>query len=51
MKSKDVLRLLKITRPTLTKYIKEGWITGTKTKNGFYNYDYSVYKFLNKYYI
>ena len=49
MKSKDVLRLLKITRPTLTKYIKEGWITGTKTKNGFYDYDDdSVYKFLNK---
>ena len=30
MKSKVVLILLKITRPTLTKYIKEGWINGTK---------------------
>ena len=48
MKSKEVLRLLKITRLTLTKYIKEGWITSTKTKNGFYNYDNSVCKFLNK---
>jgi putative resolvase len=49
MKSKDMLRLLKITRPTLTKYIKDGWITGTKNKNGFYDYDDdSVYNFLNK---
>jgi putative resolvase len=49
MKSKDMLRLLKITRPTLTKYIKGGWITGTKNKNGFYDYDDdSVYNFLNK---
>ena len=30
MKSKVVLILLKITRPTLTKYIKEGWINDTK---------------------
>jgi putative resolvase len=49
MKSKDMLRLLKITRPTLTKYIKGGWITGTKNKNGFYDYDDdSVYNFLNE---
>jgi len=33
MKSKDVLRLLKITRPTLTKYIKDGWIIGTEDLN------------------
>jgi len=49
MKSKDVLRLLKITRPTLSKYIKIGWVSGVKNKNGFYEYDdESVYKFLNK---
>ena len=49
MKSKDALRLLKITRPTLTKYVKSGWITGTLQKNGFYDYnDDSIYKFLNK---
>lgn len=39
MKSSEALRLLKITRPTLTKYIRDGWITGTKQDNGFYNYD------------
>ena len=49
MKSKDVLRLLKITRPTLTKYIKKGWVTGTLKKNGMYDYDdESVYTLLNK---
>lgn len=49
MTSKDVLRLLSITRPTLTKYVKEGVIKATKLPNGRYDYDEeSVYKFLNK---
>ena len=26
MKSKDVLKILKVTRPTLTKYVKDGKI-------------------------
>ena len=49
MKSHEVLNVLRITRPTLTKYVKEGLIKGTKLPNGWYDYDEeSVYKFLNK---
>ena len=49
MTSKEVLRILGITRPTLTKYIKNGTIKGTMLPNGRYDYDEeSVYKFLNK---
>lgn len=49
MKSKDVLSLLRITRPTLCKYVKDGMITGTKLPNGQYDYnEESVYNFLNK---
>lgn len=49
MKSNEVLRILGITRPTLTKYIKDGTIRGTLLPNGRYEYDEeSVYKFLNK---
>lgn len=49
MKSNEVLRLLKVSRPTLTKYIKEGFITGIKKENGYYDYDEdSIYKFLNR---
>ncbi len=49
MKSKDVLRILRVTRPTLTKYVKEGTIKVTRMPNGQYDYDEeSVYKFLNK---
>lgn len=49
MKSKDVLRILRVTRPTLTKYVKEGIIKVTRMPNGQYDYDEeSVYKFLNK---
>ncbi|GKU83014.1 IS607 family transposase [Niallia sp. NCCP-28] len=49
MKAKDVLRILSITRPTLTKYVKEG-IIGTNTlPNGRYDYiEEDVYAFLNK---
>lgn len=49
MTSKEVLRLLGVTRQTLTKYVKQGVIKVTTLPNGRYNYDdESVYKFLNK---
>lgn len=49
MKSKEVLELLQITRPTLTKYVKEGIIKTTTLPNGRYDYDKeSVYKLFNK---
>lgn len=47
MKSKEVLKILGVTRTTLTKYVKEGTIKVTKMKNGYYNYnDDSVYAFI-----
>ncbi len=49
MKSNEVLRLLQITRPTLTKYVKQGLIKTTTLFNGRYDYDKeSVYKLFNK---
>jgi len=49
MKSKEVLNLLKITRPTLTKYVKTGVILVVKKINGQYDYDKdSVYNVFNK---
>lgn len=49
MKTKQVLNLLKITRPTLTKYVKTNVIQVTLLPNGRYDYDdQSVYQFLNK---
>lgn len=49
MKSNEVLRVLGVTRPTLTKYVKEGVIKVSVLPNGRYDYDEeSVYKFLNK---
>lgn len=49
MRANEVLRLLRITRPTLTKYVKEGLIKVDKLPNGRYEYDSdSVYSFLNK---
>jgi predicted site-specific integrase-resolvase len=49
MKASEVLRILQITRPTLTKYVKEGKLKVTKRGNGQYDYDSdSVYKMLNK---
>ena len=48
MKSKDVLKLLQITRPTLTKYVKNGTIKTITMPNGQYDYDKdSVYKLFN----
>jgi len=49
MRSKEVLNILRITRPTLTKYVKNGTIKASLMPNGQYNYDdESVYAFLNK---
>lgn len=39
MRSADVLRALKITRPTLTKYVKEGLIRVIHKPNGQYDYN------------
>lgn len=48
MKAKEVLNILQITRPTLTKYVKEGLIKVDSTINGQYVYnDESVYKLIN----
>ena len=48
MKSKEVLNLLKISRPTLTKYVKNGIIKVKTMPNGLYDYDkQSVMAFFN----
>ena len=47
MRSHEVLKLLGVTRPTLTSYIKSGKIKGTKLSTGMYDYDeQSIYDFL-----
>lgn len=47
MKANQVLAKLHITRPTLCKYVKEGYIKVTKLPNGLYEYNEdSVYQFL-----
>lgn len=49
MKSNKVLKLLRVTRPTLCRYVKNGLIGVNKLPSGLYDYDdESVYKFLNK---
>lgn len=49
MKSKEVLELLQITRPTLTKYVKNGLIKINVLPNGRYDYNQeSIYKIFNK---
>ena len=49
MKANEVMRILRISRPTLHEYIKSGKIRGTKLHNGQYDYDdASVYELLNK---
>ena len=49
MKSKEVLNLLKITRPTLTKYVKDGLVTVDATINGRYVYnDASVFTLVGR---
>jgi predicted site-specific integrase-resolvase len=49
MKANEVLKILRITRPTLSKYVKEGIIKVIVLPNGRYDYlSESVYAFLNK---
>lgn len=49
MKTKEVLQLLRISRATLTKYVKNGLIKVTVLPNGRYDYnEESVYKNFNK---
>jgi len=49
MKAQKVLKLLQITRQTLTKYVKDGILEVEVLGNGRYNYlEESVYRFLNK---
>jgi len=49
MKSKEVLELLQISRPTLTKYVKLGLVKTVTLPNGRYDYSKeSVYKIFNK---
>ena len=38
MKAKEALEILGVTRPTLTKYVKEGVIKVDVMPNGRYNY-------------
>lgn len=49
MKAKEVLNILGVTRTTLCKYVKDGFIKVTKKKNGYYDYDEdSVYAFIGQ---
>lgn len=49
MKAGEVLKILRISRPTLSKYVKDGLINVYKTPNNHYIYDKdSVMKFLGK---
>lgn len=47
MKAAEVLNLLRISRHTLTNYVKQGYLKVTTLPNGRYDYnEKSVYKFL-----
>ncbi len=49
MKACEVLNLLRVSRPTLTNYVKQGIINVIKFPNGSYDYDEKiVYDFMNK---
>lgn len=49
MKSKEVLKLLKVSRVTLSTYVRNGLLKVTLLPNGFYDYHAdSVYSFLGK---
>jgi putative resolvase len=49
MKAKEVLKLLKITRPTLCQYVRDKKIKVKELPNGFYDYNKEdVFKILNK---
>ena len=49
MQSKEVCRLLGITKVTLYKYQKDGKLKGTKLPNGYWNWDKdAVYAYFNQ---
>ena len=49
MKAKEVLKLLRCSRPSLTKYLQQGKLKAKLLDNGYYDYEEkSVYDFLNK---
>lgn len=49
MKATEVLKILRISRPTLYKYLSEGKIRAVKLSTGHWDYDRaSVYEFLQK---
>jgi len=49
VKAAEVLKLLRISRPTLCNYLKEGKVKGTPQPNGYYDYEEeSVFNLLNK---
>ena len=49
MKACEVLNLLRVSRPTLTNYVKQGIIDVVKLPNRRYDYDEkTVYNFMNK---
>ena len=49
MKLKEVLRLLRISRPVLYRYKEQGILEASKLPNGHYNFDEkTVYSLLNK---
>ena len=49
LRSKDVLQLLRVTRQTLSKYVRDGKIHVRKLPNGHYDYDSDdVYAIFNK---
>ena len=51
LKSKEVLRLLQISRVTLTRYVKSGRVRVKKLPNGYYDYNEDdVYKLIGKEY-
>ena len=48
MRAKEVMKILRISNPTLSRYLKNGWIKATRLPNNRYDYDEeSVYEFLN----
>lgn len=48
MRAKEVMKILRISNPTLSRYLKNGWIKAKRLPNNRYDYDEeSVYEFLN----
>lgn len=49
MKAKEVLKLLNVSRQSLTRYIALGYLEVSKLPNGQYDYnEESIFKFLNR---